>query len=266
MGLIREVQGVSASLNKQERARRERERLKILTENYKKEIEQNLFAELMTIYEQNDIEVADELAILQKENIIDKVYKIIINCHILKKSGDVKLVFLPSPKWDKRWKFEQKKEKVFLYNNFDILTDLNENYFKILKKVKNEIQQKEKIKNKKLLIELKKKIEQAMGINENKLFLSVTLRQKKYIDIITNEIATNKKEKDFLLNNYNSVLSQVLRLYAGDITLEKKMLKQEKEEQKTKRQKRLISGLITSYILTDISKTLPKTMNKKRKY
>lgn len=39
MGLIREIQGVNATINKQERARRERERLKILQENYKKEIE-----------------------------------------------------------------------------------------------------------------------------------------------------------------------------------------------------------------------------------
>lgn len=39
MGLIREIQGVNATINKQERQRRERERLKILQENYKKELE-----------------------------------------------------------------------------------------------------------------------------------------------------------------------------------------------------------------------------------
>lgn len=39
MGLIREIQGVNATISKQERAKREREHLKILQENYKKELE-----------------------------------------------------------------------------------------------------------------------------------------------------------------------------------------------------------------------------------
>ena len=49
MGLIREVQGVNATINKQERARRERERLAILKENYKKELESDLKAEFFNI-------------------------------------------------------------------------------------------------------------------------------------------------------------------------------------------------------------------------
>lgn len=66
MGLIREVQGVSASINRQERARREREKLKILQENYKKELKDYLQAEFLAIYRQNDTQTAEEITIFKK--------------------------------------------------------------------------------------------------------------------------------------------------------------------------------------------------------
>lgn len=266
MGLIREVQGVSASLNKQERARRERERLKILQENYTREIKDFLFAEFSTIYQHYDAKTADEITIQQKDDIIQKLYNEMYNRHYLQNTGAVDLVFLPSPHWDKKWRYEQKKEKVFIYRDFDIITDLNENYFIILQKVKEEVDTKQHLQNKKIFDKLKKRLQQLMEIDNDKYFLSLSLQQNENIKNIVEDITTGENEKEFLYNNYEKALKQALKLYSGDIAKNKMDLKAQKEQAKNENKKRIARWLLFNYIMADILKALPKPFNKKRKY
>lgn len=266
MGLIREIQSVNVTINKQERARRERERLKILQENYKKELQEFLFAEFYAIYKHYDTKAADEITIQQKDDIMQKLYDEIYNRHYLQKSGAVDLVFLPSPTWDKKWRYEQKKEKVFIYRNFDIITDLSENYFKILQKAKKEIYSIEQIESKKLFEKLKKRIQQLMEIDSNKHFLSLALQQNENIKNIVEDITTDENKKDFLYNNYEKALKQVLKLYSGDIAKNKMDLKAQKEQAKNENRNKIARWLLFNYIMTDILKMLPRPFNKKRKY
>lgn len=266
MGLIREIQGVNATINKQERARRERERLKILQENYSKEITEALFAEFMRIYNHYDMETAEEITILKKDNIIENLYSQIYNRHYLENRGRVELFFLPSPSWDKKWRYEQKKEKVFIYRDFDIITDLSENYFKILQKAKKEICSIKQIENKKLFDELKKKISGAMTIDENKYFLSIALQENENIETIINSITTDENEKDYLLNNYEKAFKQVIKLYHGDIVKDKMEIKAQKEQAQNENKMKIARWLLFNCIMTQILKSLPKPFNKKRKY
>lgn len=260
MGLIREVQNVGASLNKQERARRQRERLKILQENYKREIKEILFAEFTAIYNNYNIDDGEKIIILKKDDIIKKSHKEIYSRHYLQNSDDVQLVFLPSPSWDKNWRFEQKKEKVFLYHDFDIITDLNDNYYKIAQQAKKDFEKVQKIKFDYLLTELKKRIIQSMNLNESTYFLSLSLQQNKNIIAIVDDITTDEKERAFLFDNYDKTLRQILKLYHGDIEREKIKIK----AQKSRKHHGVLSQFITGYILTDIKKSLPKASNKKR--
>lgn len=266
MGLIREVQNVGASLNKQERQRRERERQKILIENYTREIKEILFAEFYAIYKHYDTKTADEITIQQKDDIIQKLYDEIYNRHYLQKSGAVDLVFLPSPTWNTKYKFEQKKEKVYIYRDFDIITDLNENYFKILQKAKKEIYLQKQIESKKLFEKLKKRLQQLMEIDSNKHFLSLALQQNENIKMIVNDITNDETQKEYLLDNYEKAFKQVIKLYHGDIVKNKMELKAQKEQAKNENKKRLARWLLFNYIMTDILKMLPKPFNKKKKY
>lgn len=266
MGLIREVQGVNATINRQERARRERERQKILIENYTREIRESLFAEFSAIYKRYDMETAEEITILKKDNIVENLYFQIYNRHYLENRGRVELVFLPSPTWDTKYKFEQKKEKVFIYRDFDIMTDLQENYFKILQKAQKEIFLQKQIESKKLFEKLKKRLQQLMEIDSNKYFLSLSLQQNENIKMIVNDITNDETQKEYLLDNYEKALKQVLKLYSGDIAKNKMDLKAQKEKAQNENKKKVASWLLFNYIMTDILKALPKPFNKKRKY
>ena len=266
MGLIREIQGVNATINKQERARRERERLKILQENYKKELEGDLKAEFLNIYNKTDFDTAYKIIVLQKDDIVQKLYNEMYNIHYLQNTGAVDLVFLPSPHWDKKWRYEQKKEKVFIYRDFDIITDLNENYFIILQKVKKEVDTKQHLQNKKIFDKLKKRLVDAMKLDDNKYLLSLTLQQNENIKMIVNDITNDETKKDFLFDNYEKALKQVLKLYHGDIVKNKMDLKAQKEQAKNENKKKIARWLLFNYIMTDILKALPKPFNKKRKY
>lgn len=266
MGLIREVQGVNATINKQERARRERERLKILLNNYTNEIKEILFAEFYAIYKQYDMETAEEITIQQKDDIIQKLYNEIYNRHYLQKAGGVELVWLPSPPWDKRWKFEQKKEKVFLYRDFDIITDLSDSYYKILARVKKEFYTIQQNENKRLFEKLKKRLADSMELDKNKYFLSIVLQQNENIKMIVEAITTDEKQKDFLYDNYEKALKQILKLYHGDIIRNKTELKAEKEKAQNENKKRIAKWLLFNYTMTEILRILPKPFNKKKKY
>lgn len=266
MGLIREIQGVNATIDKRERARREREKLKILQENYKKEIESNLQAEFTAIYKHYDTETAEKITELKKDNIIENIYNYIYNLHYLQYTGDVNIVWLASPQWDKRWKFERQKEKVFLYRDFDIIADIYENYNKILERIKKEFYRIEQIENKKLFDELKNKITQYMTLDNNKYFLTIALQQNENIKNIVEDITPDETKQDFLYTNYQKALKQVFRLYAGDITKSKMKIHAEKENAKNENKKKVAKWLLFNCVMTEILRILPKGFNNKRRY
>lgn len=241
MGLIREVQGVSASLNKQERARRERERLKILQENYKKELESDLKAEFYWLFNKHDSSSAYKIAVLQKDDIIDKIYKII-----------------------SKITYEQDGKRYYTYFNFDIIGDLQESYFKILSKVKNEIQLSEKIRESELSDALEWKINQLFELSYNKYCASIIAKKNNMKIKIINGITQNEHDRSILKDNYSQILAKVIKQYEGDIITEKMEIKHKKEKSKVKQNRKIFNQLILGYILGDIAKSLPKGFSKRK--
>lgn len=235
MGLIREIQGVNATINKQEKARRERERLSILKENYKKEIESDLRAEFIDIYKKHSSETAYKKAIFEKDLIIEKLYNIISK--ITHKEGN---------------------KKILTYFNFDIIEDLEAYYFKILAKVKKEIDLKENINEKELLERLEKKLVKLFDLTKNKYCASIVASEKEMTDKIIIEVAQNKDELKTLQENYNKILKKVIKKYGGNIKQEKIKIQYKKEEIKMKNNKKIINQFLCGYMLREISKIIPK--------
>lgn len=243
MGLIREIQGVNATINRQERQRREREHLKILQENYKNEILTDLWAEFSALFEHYDTETAYNTAILQKNNIIDKIYNIILKI-----------------------KYEVNGKKYYKYKQFDIIQDLKDNFLTILEKVKKEYTIQEAANNAFLLDELKNDLIKYMKLDKNKYLMSLALKSYDNINNIIISITSDKQKQAFLFDNYYKILNNVLKLYQGDIINAKSKIKAKKEVLKEKQKRKITNWLIYNYILSDISKSLPKPHNKKKKY
>lgn len=235
MGLIREVQGVNATINKQERARRERERLAILKENYKKEIESDLKAEFFNIYTSTDFETAYKIIVLQKDDIIQKLYNII-----------------------SKITYTENGKRYLTYSNFDIVGDLDENYFKILAKVKKEIVLKENINKNDLMKRLENKLTRLFEISNNKYCASIIAKKNDMKIKIINDITQNERDRLTLKDNYNQILTKVIKQYDGDIITEKMEIKHKREKAKVKQNKKIFNQIILGHILGDISKSLPK--------
>lgn len=241
MGLIREVQNVGASLNKQERARRERERLAILKENYTKELESNLKAEFYNLYKKTDIETAYKTAVLQKDLIIEKIYNIIS-----------KITYIENGK------------KYLTYYNFDIVEDLEKAYYKILAKVKNEFTLMANIHKKDLLTQLENKLIRIFELSNSKHCASIVMKKNETKTKIINDITQNECDKNILKDNYTRVLNKVIKQYDGNIIAEKMENKSKKEKARIKQNKRIFNQIIWGHILGDISKSLPKSFSRRR--
>lgn len=239
MGLIREVQGVNATINKQERARRERERLKILQENYKKELESDLKAEFLSLYKKTDTETAYKTAVLQKDVIIEKIYNII-----------------------SKITYSENGKRYLTYSNFDIVGDLDENYFKILAKVKKEIVLKENINKNDLMKRLENKLTRLFEISNNKYCASIIAKKNDMKIKIINDITQNERDRLTLKDNYSRILTKVIKQYDGDIITEKMENKSKKEKARIKQNKKIFNQIIWGHILGDISKSLPKGFSK----
>ena len=239
MGLIREVQGVSASLNKTERARRERERLKILQENYKKELESDLKAEFYGLFNTHDSDGAYIVAVTQKDYIIEKLYNII-----------------------SKITYTENGKKYLTYSKFDIVGDLQENYFKILDKIKKEFARIENINKNELLKRLENKLERLFDLTNNKYCASIVAKEKDMVYKIINDVAQNETEKKTLKDNYSRVLNKVIRLYDGNIKMDKIEMKHKKEVAKTKQNKKVFNQILWGHLLSDINKSIPKGFSK----
>lgn len=241
MGLIREIQGVNATINKQERARRERERLKILQENYKREIEGNLQAEFYNLYKKTDYATAYKTAILQKDAYIEKIYNIIS-----------KITYIENGK------------KYLTYFNFDIVEDLEKAYYKILAKVKNEFTIIENINKKELLEQLENKLTRLFELSNSKYCASIVMKKNETKIKIINDMTQNECDKNTLKDNYTRILKKVIKQYDGNIIAEKMENKSKKEKARIKQSKKIFNQIIWGHILGDISKSLPKGFSKGR--
>ena len=239
MGLIREVQNVGASLNKQERQRRERERLKILQENYKREIEGNLQAEFYNLYKKTDMEIAYKTAVLQKDLIIEKIYNIIN-----------KVTYIENGK------------KYLTYSNFDIVEDLEKAYYKILAKVKNEFTLIANINKKDLLTQLENKLTRLFELSNNKYCALIVMKKNETKTKIINDMTQNEYDKNTLKDNYTRILNKVIKQYDGNIIAEKMENKHRQEKAKIKQNKKIFNQIIWGHILGDISKSLPKSFSR----
>ena len=105
-----------------------------------------------------------------------------------------------------------------------------------------------------------------MGLDDNKYLLSLTLRQNENIKMIVNDITNDETQKEYLLDNYEKALKQVLKLYSGDIAKNKMDLKAQKEQAKNENRKKVARWLLFNYIMTYMLKILPRPFNKKKKY
>lgn len=234
MGLIREIQGVNATINKQERARRERERLAILKENYKKELECDLKAEFYGLFNRYDSDSAYRIAVFQKDDIIEKLYNII-----------------------SKITYTENNKRFLTYSNFDIVGDLQESYYKILAKVKNEVQLSEKIRKSELADALELKISRLFELSNNKHCASIVARRNDMMEKIINEIATNEPDRTYLKNNYSKILKKILFSYSGNIELEKMELKNKKQNAMIKQGQKISNQLIVGHILGTINSIIP---------
>ena len=239
MGLIREVQGVSASLNKTERARRERERLAILKENYKKEIESDLQAEFYGLFNRHDSDSAYKIAVFQKDDIIEKLYNII-----------------------SKITYKDNGKNFLTYSKFDIVGDLQENYFKILDKIKKEFARIENINKKELLERLENKLIKLFDITKSKYGASMVAKEKNMVLKIIVDIAENENERKILIDNYHKILNKVIKLYDGNIKMDKIEMKHKKEIAKTKQNKKIFNQILSTCLLREISKAIPKGFSK----
>lgn len=239
MGLIREIQGVNATIDKRERARREREQLKILQENYIKEIEGNLQAEFSALFRKNDFDIAYKMAVFEKDAIIEKIYNIV-----------------------SKITYTENNKKYYTYSNFDIITDVENKYYKILNKIKNEIQIQDKILKIELLERLENKLTRLFEISNNKYCASIIASEKDMKMKIIQELGQNEKELQTLKINYNKILKKVIQLYDGNIKLEKMEIQRKKDIAKTKQNKKIFNQIATGFILKEINKILPKGFSK----
>lgn len=218
MGLINEVQGVKATLNRKEQAKAQRELKKRIEQDYNIEIKGNLQSIFYKLFETLPTKEAYKKAILEKEKNIDNITALIENIKL--KNGNFKY-----------------------YGLFDIVGDLQSNYFLILDKIKREYQRIETIKEQEeadrqaeLLKQLENDIYNFFKKSELKHITKRILAQNESMLILIEDIAKSEKDVDILKNNYTKILNKVTKLFDGDIQTEKEDIRERKEEARQKAQ------------------------------
>ena len=209
MGMINELHDVNISLNQKLKDKQERENKKILQQNYNTEIKGNLQALFYNLFNKYTIQEAYKKAILEKEENIFNLTEYIENIKISKNN-----------------------KMYYLYRQFDIVEDLNNNYYVILDKIKKEYTRTENIRNIELLEQLEAYLMARFENVENKSICYNVLQQKKYIDYVINDITKNKHDQEILKNNYFKTLQKVKRYYNGYILEEKEQQKELKYKQR----------------------------------
>ena len=192
-------------------------------------------AELSALFRHNNYDEAYKIAIFEKDAIIEKIYNII-----------------------SKITYTENGKKYYTYSNFDIITDLNDIYYKILNRIKKEIQEKEKILKIELLERLENKLIRLFELSSNKYCASIVVKKSGMKIKIINDMSQNEHEKNVLNGNYSRVLTKVIKQYDGDIIAEKMENKHKRQTAKIKQNKSIFNQLVLGHILGDISRSLPK--------
>lgn len=194
-----------------------------------------MVAELSALFRHNNYDEAYKIAIFEKDAIIEKIYNII-----------------------SKITYTENGKKYYTYSNFDIITDLNDIYYKILNRIKKEIQEKEKILKIELLERLENKLIRLFELSSNKYCASIVVKKSGMKIKIINDMSQNEHEKNVLNGNYSRVLTKVIKQYDGDIIAEKMENKHKRQTAKIKQNKSIFNQLVLGHILGDISRSLPK--------
>ena len=231
MGLISELHDIRAEMTYKERQRIEKENQKTIQENYKKEITGNLQELFYSLFKSLPYKEAYKKAIFEKDKNIDKITRYIENLDY-KKDGKVYFLYL---------------------NKFDIVQDLQENYNKILNKIKKDFETIEKEKEKDLQEKLLKEFKNYYKQHAEKWAVFETLQQDFIINYIIKDIAENEEEAETLQNIYFETLQKATKFYKMEIIQQKQALKQAqrnaREQAKIKRRDRLAFLYLINKIL-----------------
>ena len=231
MGLISELHDIRAEMTYKERQRLERENKKTLQENYKKEINGDLQQLFYNLFKSLPYKEAYKKAIFEKDKNIDKITTYI-----------------------EKLTYKKNGKTFYLYKNqFDVVQDLQDNYHKILNKIKKEFETIEKEKEKELQEKLLKEFKNYYKQHAEKWAVFETLQQNFIINYIIKDIAENEEEAETLQNIYFETLQKATKFYKMEITQQKQALKQAqrnaREQAKVKRRDRLAFLYLINKIL-----------------
>lgn len=211
MGLISELHDVKATLNYKEQQKAKKEHQKKLEQAYNAEIKGNLQSIFYKLFETLPAKEAYKKAILEKDANINNITNRMENIKLT--SGDLKYFGL-----------------------FDIVGDLQSNYFLILDRIKREYnrietikEQEEREKEAEILEKLEKEIYNFFKKSELKHITKRILSKNESITLLVEDIAKSEKEAEILRNNYTKILYKVARLFDGDIQTEKEEIQHQKE-------------------------------------
>lgn len=212
MGLIRQVNEISYSLNKQEKARQERENKKILQEDYKKELESDLKFEIEKCLFKNDYNYTKT-----KKDVLTN-YNFIIEA-----AG---------------------KQVAKKFDNFDIEKDLQDIFYKVLKNTLQPQKDIESIKSQ----EEKENILYYVNILQNELesyfiecnakktIIYKCLQKNEYKNRIIDKITSDNQIRNILNQKYYTILARVVKAFKIEIEEEqeqqKELIKQKREAER----------------------------------
>lgn len=226
MGLINELHDVKATLNYKEQQKAKKEYLKALEQDYNAEIKGNLQTVFYKLFEKYTTQEAYKIAILEKETIIENITKYIEKI-TYKKNGK------------NYYKYLEK---------FDIVGDLQANYYAELDKIHKEIERIETEQNKILFEKLEKQLHYYYTITECKRVVTPFFCKNENIKAIIEEITKDPTEQEKLYKNYFTILQKVKKYYNGYIVQEQEEIKQQKalarkqkEAEKIARRDRLLT-------------------------
>ena len=170
-------------------------------------------------------------AIIEKDINIDKISKIIENLKTTKNG-----------------------KKYYLYNGkFDIVQDLQDNYYKILNKIKKEFEEIDKIKSEDVEERAKNYLTGIIDRSELKGVAIDTLYQNICFNYLVQELQLNEEETEQLKNKYNKIIKELETQYKYTIKMEKEnqkaIIKQNRENAKIKRRDKLVFLYLINKIL-----------------
>ena len=235
MGMLQELNDISYTLDQKRRAREQKEQQKAIEKLYYNELKSNLRADFYDNFTTYGLKEGYKKSILQKDMTLDFIYNLLYN---YSENIDYK--------------------KIYIFRKFDIMQDLENNYYKILNIVKSEFIKQNDILTDELLEKLKAFLIERLDNAPSKKIAIQVLTDKKYIDYTINYITQDQEQKDILYNNYNKVLNDVKKLYLGNIEQEREQEREKKQYLKIQKQNRILKRADRLYTLHLINTLLNK--------